>query len=184
MSLPDGWTALPFDAARGVPQAVPIAGPVPGLRAVLVTGAGDLPRLLCAPVDQVVHDAALRRAPVGATAVGVGLPIHIAAHRQAVAALTAPPPDSLSTAATSAVILVIGPSGVLTTWPALPDRALPVAGDGRLLGELWIDDLRLAAGSLVRGGECGSRISVGWRPVGGAATQPRPEEEDPYAGLI
>ncbi len=193
MSLPDGWTALPFAAAGGVPQAVPLTGPVPGLLAVLVAEPADLARLLSAPADQAVHDAAerLARRAKASGRPGTAGPAHVVAVQTALAAFTAGPPDSLATAAVPAWIVVRGVSGVLGTWPALPGRALPVRGGGRYLGDLWIGELCLAAGSLTEGGEHGSRISIGWRPAGGPAATAAmtaaaagPTEEDPYAGLI
>jgi hypothetical protein len=217
MSLPDGFAPLLFDAARGVPQAVPLPDSVPGLRAALVGGTGDLARLMSAPTDLVAHDATellTRRATdAGGSAAGAETAAHVVAHRAAVTAFTAAPPDSLTTAAVPLWVLVLGGSTVHGSWPALPGRALPVRGDGRFLGEVWIDELLLAAGSLVRPGQHGSRIVIGWRPAGevtsGAATIASPTaasggwtpvgstgtpgvvsvgtstvEEDPYAGLV
>lgn len=188
MSLPDGWTPLPFDPARGVPQVVPLPGPVPGLRAAVVAGTADLARLLSAPTGQVVHDTGERLLTSGpAAGPDVGTPAHVATVDRAVAAFTAAAPDSLATSTVGVWIVVTAGSTVHCTWPALPGRALPVRGDGRLLGDLWIDELRLAAGSLVRPGEHGSRIAVGWRPAG-TPTPPgtvrTTAEEDPHVGLI
>lgn len=204
MSLPVGFSPLPFDPARGVPQVVPLPGPVPGLRVALVAAAADLARLMSAAAEQVVHDVAVRRVRVSDTAPAHGdQSAHLAAHRTAVAGFVAAPRDSLDPAAVPVWLVVSGASGVHRCWPAVPGRPLGVRGDGRFLGDLWIDELRLAAGSLVRGGECGSRLAIGWRPAGGSTgtsattttgttsatsttgtTSATTQEEDPYVGLI
>ncbi len=189
MSLPNGWTALPLDATRGVPQSASLPGPVPGLRVSLVAAAGDLARLLSAPSDLVVHDVQARRAPVPAAEPDGPLPAgHVVARRTALAAFTTAPPDSLTTPGVPVTLVVTEAAGVCGTWPALPGRALPVRSrDGRLLGQLWVDELSLAAGSLVSAGPCGARIVVGWRAAVGplaTATNPATGQEDPYVGLV
>lgn len=187
MTLPDGWAALPFDAARGVPQSAPLPGAIPGLRLLIVAAAADLARLLTAPSDHIVYDSAERTTPVPAAAPPTPAAAHVLARRTALDAFTTAPPDSLSTAAVPALLMVADESGVHTTWPPLPGRALAVRGRGaRLLGHLWVDALRLAAGSLVSATPCGSQIIIGWRaaPAEPAPTTPRPVPEDPYDGLV
>lgn len=185
MTLPAGWTALPLDAARGVPQSAALPAPA-GLRVTVVAAAADLARLLSAPTDQVVHDAGQRlvRVPAAATD-DPAVPAHVRARSTAQAALSSPPPDSLSTAAVPVTLLVTEPTGLCAAWPALPGRALPVRSRaGALLGHLWVEALTLAAGTLVAAGPCGAELTVGWRAADAAPPATPPEQEDPYDGLV
>lgn len=199
MSLPTGWTTLGFDAVRGLPQAASVpAGPraqdlkVQGLRALLVAAPGDLARLLSAPAQGLVHRGGEQSAPVAPGPARPPEPVHEAAHRAAhrtaVDDLTRPAPDSISDWAVPVHVVVAAGREVLVAWPAVTGRALPVAGASGLLGHLWVDTIRLAAGSLVRPGRYGSDVVVGWWP-GGLLEPPLPgatsrSPEDPHDLLV
>jgi len=186
MSLPAGWTPLDLDGVRGLPQSAPLPAGV--LRAVLVGVAPDLAALLSVAPDRPLWssaDALARRPRAGS---GAPQDTWLLARDTAVAALTAPPGDTLSAAQVLTAVLVVSGSRLLACWPPVPGRPLPVGDGGTLLGHLWVDEVTVRAGSLVAPGPVGSRFALGWRPLSPAATTvtaPGPAtQEDLYAALV
>lgn len=202
MTLPTGWIAVPLDPDGGLPQAATLPAPDHDLRVVLVATAPDLAAALSAPPDRVVwssRDALDRRSAVRPTAgpdiIAPGLDVRdvrTVAADTALAALTAAPGETLSPAEVRVVLLVLAGRIVLAAHPARPGRALPVSdapGGGRLRGHLWVDEVTVAAGSLVAAGRTEARIGVGWRPLGAGlgavAGRPAPmSPEDCYGRLV
>ena len=180
MSLPDGFTPLAFAAARGVPQQATVEAAGRRLTVTLVATAADLPRILDAEPVSVVYDsraAAVPRAEVPA---------------DARAAATVPPPEGAAVGAVGAYLVVADPAGVLGTVPAVSRRPLPVTSgaDPGLLVELWVDELVLPAGGLVRPGEFGGGVVVGIRDASHGATRPvlppllTVDRGDPHDALV
>jgi hypothetical protein len=180
VSLPDGFTPLTFAAARGVPQQASHEAAGRQLTVTLLATTADLPRVLDAEPVAVAFDS--RAAAVPRTAVPA----------DARAAAVTPPPDSAAPGAVGAYLVVADPAGVLGAVPAVPGRPLPVAsgGDPGLLVELWVDDLVLPAGSLVRPGELGGSVVVGIRDASHGATEPAlpplltVDRGDPHDALV
>lgn len=184
MSLPLGWTALGFDAARGVPQGAPIPHADPqlaGLRALLVVSPADLARLLSAPVEYVVHRSSERREPIPVVA-GPAQALHRRARDEALHDFTSSAPDSIATEAMPVYLVVAAGRDVWASWPATTGRALPVAGPSGLIGHLWVDEVLLAAGTLIRPGQYGSGVAVGWRTT--QPEHPPLSSEDPHDALV
>lgn len=176
-ALPAGFLPVPLAADGGLPQAAPLPAPDGDLRLVVLGVAPDLAALLAAPRDRVVWtsaDALARRTGPGPDT----------AAATALAALTAPPGETLSAGGVRTVVLVLAGSRVLAAPPAVPHRPLPVRDGDRHRGDLWVDEVTVTAGSLVGPGPTGVRLAVGWRPAAAAAPVDPLVEEDPYASLV
>ena len=185
MTSPAGFLPVPLSDAGGFPQSVPLAaGPGGGepLRLSVVASVSDLAVLLTVDGAALVRDALAATIP----APRAGLPRDRwqAADAVARAAIAAPGAATLSGAEVSVALVVSSGGRVVTVWPPLPLRRLPVHDAGGLRGELWVDELAITAGSLVAPGASGARIAIAWRPRGVAAsTIPQPEG-DAYAALV
>lgn len=176
MSLPIGFAQLAFVDSGGFPQTVPFSLGPHRIRVTLVVLVADLPSLLSTDHTEVlldlVADAHVRPAST---------PTDHGAHYRGAS------PGSLTSAVVRPYLYIRDGDQLVASRPVVTGRALACSVSGARRVELWVDQLRVAAGNLRQPGELGSVITIGIR----AADQGRDrldlptttEEEDPY-GLL
>jgi hypothetical protein len=155
--LPAGFSPLPFNAARGLPQQVRVTANGRALAVTLVAMTGDIVGTLVLDRTRVVVDGAEEQAPRDASR-----------ERDVRAGLTAQPPDALGSAAVRPYLVVLDGGQVIGSAPVVVGRpmAFGTSQTAGLVIEVLVTELRLAAGALVEPGDVGSRIVAGFREAG------------------
>ncbi|MFF0792252.1 hypothetical protein [Streptomyces spiralis] len=180
--LPAGFSPLPFNPARGLPQQVRVTANGRLLSVTLVAMPGDILGPLSLDRTRAVVDGSEEQAPRGASGEDQeedGLR----------AGLTAQPPDALSSAAVRPYLVVVDEGRVIGSAPVVVGRLMafgtsPATG---LVVEVLVTELRLAAGALVEPGDVGSRIVAGFREAGAGGPPPRsavPQEGNVHDLLV
>lgn len=183
MTLPEGFSPLPFVAARGIPQTVSHAVGTHRLRVTIVASATDLPALLQSSATQVVVDTVtegLSRRD--------GRPVGVRDRFRAAASTT------LSAEVIRPILIVRENEVLLGALPARPHTLLRfgVTESSGLVVDLYVDTLILTVGSFIQPGETGGFIGIGIRPADKGAgpptslrrTEPPVALEDLYASLL
>ncbi|WP_125130401.1 hypothetical protein [Microbacterium sp. 10M-3C3] len=182
MTLPDGFAPVALDAAAGIPQTATLGpGRSAPLRLSVVAAASDLAALLSSERDRRLWASATARE----RRTGVRAPADPwrAADAAARAALAANPGDTLDPERILVSLIVHESRRVITVWPAIPGRPLPVRDAAGLRGTLWVEDVVISAGSLVATGATGARLAIAWQSGSPVVATPPAREEDPYVSL-
>lgn len=168
-ALPAGYSPLPFNPARGLPQQVRVTANGRLLAIILVAMTGDIVGTLALDRTRAVVDGTEEQTPRGAFGVdpdedGVR------------AGLTAPPPDALGSAAVRPYLVVVDGGRVIGSAPVVVGRpmAFGTSQATGLVVEVLVTELCLAAGALVEPGDVGSRIVAGFREAGAVGPPLRP----------
>ncbi|MFE1438644.1 hypothetical protein [Streptomyces sp. NPDC058739] len=156
-ALPAGFSPLPFNPARGLPQQVRVTANGRALAVTLVAMTGDIVGTLTLDRTRVVVDGAEEHATRDASR-----------EPDVRAGLTARPPDALGSAAVRPYLVVLDGGRVIGSAPVVVGRpmAFGTSQTTGLVIEILVTELRLAAGALVEPGDVGSRIVAGFREAG------------------
>jgi hypothetical protein len=154
MSVPAGYTPLPFAPARGVPQTVPFDVGAVRLRLTIVASLTDVPALRSLPATEVLFDgrADERRRPVSVP----GDPR---------ARFVAAPPETLAPSVLRPRLVVSDGATTLGSRPILVGTPIVVGTvePSPLRVEVVFDSLVLTVGTLSQPGELGGSITAGIR---------------------
>jgi hypothetical protein len=146
MTLPVGFSPLPFSAARGIPQTVPFES----YRVTLVASTSDLPALLQTSITETVIDMNAR-----CSARPVTVPVD---EREL---FRSPAPSTID--AIRPMVIVRENDTLIGSLPALVGTVLRFGLVDTLAVEIWIDTFVLAAASLTQPGDVGAQLSIGIR---------------------
>ncbi|MEU6273019.1 hypothetical protein ABZ871_11495 [Streptomyces populi] len=162
--LPAGFSPLPFNPARGLPQQVRVTANGRALAVTLVAMTADIIGALALERTRVVVDGTAELAPRDASA-GEGVR----------AGLTAQPPDAAGSAAVRPYLVVLDGGQVIGSAPVVVGRpqAFGTSETVPLVIEVLVTECHLTAGALVEPGDVGSRIVAGFREAGAGGPPPR-----------
>lgn len=162
MTLPSVYTALPFNAANGIPQTVPYDIGARRLRVTIVASATDLPALVQTSRTEQLFDLV-----DWGTTPRTGIPASDDER------FIAPAQSTLAPAVVCPRLVVRDGETIIGSLRVRPRRPLRFGRTepGALAVEIYIETLCLAAGSLVQPGELGATIVAGIRPVTAGVTR-------------
>jgi hypothetical protein len=159
MTLPVGYTQLPFSAARGIPQTVPFQD----LRVTILASSSDLPAVIQTPQTQIIVNMNERC---------TARPTEVPADERDL--FHSAPPSTLD--AIRPVIVVRTNDSILGTQPAFVGTPLRFGLVGSFEVEIFVETLKIAAATITQPGEVGAQMSIGIRTH--AEPLPRVEKEE------
>lgn len=164
-ALPTGFSPLPFNPARGLPQQVRVTANGRALAVILVAMTDDIVGTLTLDRTRVVVDGTAELAPRDASG-----------EEGVRAGLTARPPDAAGSAVVRPYLVVLDGGQVIGSAPVVVGRpmAFGTSQAAGLVIEVLVTEFRLTAGALVEPGDVGSRIVAGFREAGAGGPPPRP----------